>query len=101
MENLSFIRIVKDQAYRQVTWLLIFIKTKKRKNKNNNECRNKINHQLSAKEKDMLSTESKAVNHLTGIFQNLSILKKITKHSDINHFLVPLCPEADTMIKGI
>ena len=43
----------------------------------------------------MLSAESKAVNQLTGI----SILKKITKQSDINYSSVSFCPEADTMIK--
>ena len=49
----------------------------------------------------MLLTESKAVNQLTGIFRKLSILKKLTKQSDINYSLVPFCPESDTMIKEI
>ena len=49
----------------------------------------------------MLSTESKVVNQLTGIFRKLSILKKLPKQSDVNYFLVPFCPEADTMINKI
>ena len=56
---------------------------------------------IECKEKDMLSTESKAVNQLTGIFRKFSILKKLTKQSDINYSLVPFCPESDTMIKEI
>ena len=76
MENLIFIRIVKDQTHRQGTLLImIFIQTKKRKAKTLNEYRNKISNQLSARVNDMLLTKSKVANQLTGNHQKLSILK--------------------------
>ena len=76
MENLIFIRIVKDQAHRQGTLLImIFIQTKKRKTKTLNEYINKISFQLSARVKDMLLTKSKAEKQLTGNHRKLSILK--------------------------